>query len=69
MLSVVSLTEDESTANIGALIWKREPLCGPLPNFGAMPTRWLNVWLFPVIREKKRLEPQPSIAQALDFRR
>ena len=25
--------------------------------------------LFPVIREKKRLKPQPSIAQALDFRR
>ena len=26
-------------------------------------------WLFPVIREKKRLKPQPRIAQALDFRR
>ena len=25
--------------------------------------------LFPVIREKKRLKPQPRIAQALDFRR
>ena len=30
---------------------------------------FFNFWLFPVIREKKRLKPQPSIAQALDFRR
>ena len=28
-----------------------------------------SAWLLSVIREKKRLKPQPSIAQALDFRR
>lgn len=46
-LFIVSLTEDESTANIGALIRKQEPLCGPCPNFGAMPVRW------PYIRQQR----------------
>ena len=31
---------------------------------------WIHLdGLFPVIREKKRLKPRPSLAQALDFRR
>ena len=38
-LLVVSLTAEESTANIGALRRKQWPLCGSLPNFGVMPVR------------------------------